>query len=183
MAGDRGRQPVHVVVAMGLGTGIYAFSLAAVTALQADTDRALIADREPVGAAIGILETNHDQLAANLELARQRYAAATDSYGALIGGLDNLHARLDALGASLQAVEGIAINAPRLPGVPVIGKGGSGTKTGSSSGSAGSGSGGSSGSGSGSSSGSGGTTVVPAPLPPVVAPPPVQATTGASGAP
>lgn len=168
------RRPVHVIVALGLGTGVYAFSLATVTALQAETDRALIADREPVGQAISLLGTTHDRLAADMEVARTQYTAAADGYGALTGGLDDLHADLDRLGAALTAVEGINVDRRTLAALnlPVgtyrsLGSGGSSGKTGTTGNSGGT---------------SGGTTVAPLPPAPVVAPP-VQATTGASGAP
>ncbi len=165
------RRPIHVIVALGLGTGVYAFSLATVTALQAETDRGLIADREPVGHAIALLGSTHDRFAADMEQARTQYVAAADGYGALTGGLDDLRANLDRLGAALAVVEGINVDRRTLAALNLPagtyrsqGSGGSSGKTGTTSGT------------------SGGTSVAPLPPPPVVAPP-VQATTGASGAP
>lgn len=165
------RRPIHVLVALGLGTGVYAFSLATVTTLQAETDRALIADRAPVGEAIALLGSTHDRLAADMERARTQYVAAADGYGALTGGLDDLRANLDRLGAALAVVEGIKVDPRTLTALNMPagsyrwqGSGGSSGRTGTSSGN------------------SGGTSVAPLPPPPVVAPP-VQATTGASGAP
>jgi hypothetical protein len=175
------RYPAHVAVAIGLGTGVYAFSLAAVTGLQAATDRALIADREPVADAIALLGDHHDRLAASLEDARTRYVAATEQYGALAGGLDALHQRLDALGESLAAVEAMRFSAAGLSGpIPVV-------RPRTASGGSSSGSSGSSGSSSGSTTSGGstsGTTAAVLPPPPApAAPPPTQATTGASGVP
>ena len=195
------RRPVHVAVAIGLGTGVYAFSLATVTALQAETDRALIADREPVAEAIGLLADHHDGLAASLETARLRYTVATERYGELAGGLDALHAELEDLGASIRAVEGMRFSVPGLtaaipravPGGNARPKGptGNGATGGAASGGSAS---------SGTSSGSSGSAAVAAPVaapvvaaapppvaapapPPAAAPPATQGTTGASGAP
>ncbi|MEO8469053.1 MAG: hypothetical protein ABI573_05245 [Chloroflexota bacterium] len=163
-----------MIVAMGLGTGVYAFSLATVTALQAATDRQLIADRAPVGEAIDLLGTNHDQLTQNLEAARARYVVAADGYSAIAGGLEELHGRLDQLAAALGDMESFVIDSRTLAlldAKPT--KSGSGISH-------------TSGSGSGTTTkpagGSGGTVTV-APPPPPVAPPTTQGTTGASGAP
>lgn len=193
------RRPVHVVVAIGLGTGVYAFSLATVTALQAETDRALIADREPVAAAIGLLADHHDGLAASLETARLRYTLATERYGELAGGLDALHGELEDLGASIRAVEGMRFAVPGLTAaIPRAVPAGNGRPKGQTGGTgAGGAASGGSGSGATSSGSSGsaaapvaGPVVAPAPPPvaapappPVAAPPATQGTTGASGKP
>lgn len=175
-----GRRPIHVIVAMGLGTGVYAFSLATVTALQAATDRELIADRAPVGEAIDLLGNSHDRLTQNLEVARVRYVVAADGYSAIAGGLEELRGRLDRLASALAEMEGMAIDSRTLAllnAPPTKSGSGSSHSSGSGSGTTTKPAG-----GTGGSTGSGGTVTVAPPPPPVV-PPTTQGTTGASGAP
>ena len=50
------RRPIHVVVAVGLTAGLYAVSLAGVTALQAMSDARLAEDRAPAADAIARLK-------------------------------------------------------------------------------------------------------------------------------
>jgi hypothetical protein len=161
------RTPVHVAVAVGATTGLYALTLLGVTRLQVESDRALIAARAPAVRAIELLGGHHDLMTAELEAARAAYAEGAESLTAVAlslpgvaDGLDRLDATLAAIEAELRQMPG-SLNVPKAP--PRTGKPGSG-------------------SGSGSGGGSGGTIPAP-PKPPAAAPPPVQGNTGGSGAP
>jgi hypothetical protein len=162
------RTPVHVAVAVGATTGLYALTLLGVTRLQVENDRALIAARAPAVRAIELLGGHHDLMTAELEAARAAYAEGAESLTAVAqslpgvaNGLDRLDATLAAIEAELRQMPG-SINIPKAP--PRTGKPGSGSA--------------------GGGGGGGGTAAIPvAPKPPAAAPPPVQGTTGGSGAP
>jgi len=170
-AAHESKRPYHLGVAVGLTTGAYAFSLLATSTLQIQHDRALIADREPVEAAISVLGSNHDEMEPRLEAARSRYTEGADGYGALVTRLDALRDRLAKMDRTVADIERDSGSlAAKVPGVPSgVGRpaqGAAGRAVG------------------GQSSGSVSTaprTVPPAPGP--VSKPPVSASTGASGKP
>jgi hypothetical protein len=167
------KRPYHIGVAIGVTTGAYAFSLMAASTLQIQHDRALIADREPVAAAISVLSDHHDDMTSRLDLARAAYTDGADGYSALVTRLDALHARLTAMDKTVTAIErangALAANVPGAPGsVSRSGSGSSGASSGGTSGSKG--------------SGPSAPRTVPA-APPPVAQPPTSGSTGASGAP
>jgi hypothetical protein len=118
--GSGTRRPYHVGVAIGISTCVYTLSLAAVTGIQVNRDRELIADRKPVQDAISLLSHHHDEMDARLAEASDRYRKAIRSYRGVAGGLDELHDGLDRLGKQLSELEGDAVRIPRvtLPGVP-----------------------------------------------------------------
>jgi hypothetical protein len=160
-------RPYHVGVAFGLTTGLYAMSLLATTSWQIDRDRALIADRDPVQAAIEALDRHHDQMEVGLLRARLKYEAGSAGYATLSDRIAQLEAGLAATGRSVSAAERLGASLPTdlsLPNVP---------RTTSR--------GGSSGGGVASGARRGGVTLPPAPA--AAAPPATHATTGASGAP
>jgi len=149
------KRPYHVGVALGLTAGIYAGSLAAVSMLQFEHDRGLIADRQPVSDAIELLGRSHDQMAASLQRAGAAFTDASTRYGELATGLEALHADVVGLSDQLATINKLAaIDASGLGGairrgssrLPIVSK--SPSKSGSKS-----------------------------------APPPSNGTTGASGAP
>ena len=117
------RRPYHVGVAIGLSAGLYAGSLAAVTILQIDQDRTLIADRQPVGDAIDILVRHDDQMASSLDQAAARFEAASQSFGGVSGAVDDLHASVAQLGRTVAAIDRMALEGAkglRLPPVPSV---------------------------------------------------------------
>lgn len=164
-------RPYHIAIAVGVTTGIYAVSLLVTTRSQIDTDRALIEDRAPMQTAIDELVSHHDWLETQLTNARSHYTERLDGYNGLTTRVANLDKRLASMDRTVQAIE--RLNATlagqlAMPGIP------SGGSRGSSSG----------GGSSGSKGGSGGSTKAnPPSLSKPAAPPPVSATTGASGAP
>ncbi|OGO57244.1 MAG: hypothetical protein A2V84_02230 [Chloroflexi bacterium RBG_16_70_13] len=115
--------PYHIGVAIGLSTGAYALSLAAVTNLQIDHDRELIDDRRPVQDAIALLGAYHGRMAAELEEARTQYESGSQDYGVLTARLAELRADLERLGLDVGSIEGMTGLLPsqiRLPSVPSI---------------------------------------------------------------
>lgn len=161
------RRPYHVGVAIGLTTGVYAMSLLAATSMQIEQDRAVIADRDPVRAAIDALGEHHDEMEVRLLQARLRYQQGTEGYQALSDRLAVLEARLSATDKSVSAAEELGASLPSDLSVPGV------TRTTRRGGST----------GGGSSNGGGSTKVKLPPPPAAAAPPPTSGSTGASGAP
>jgi hypothetical protein len=179
------RRPLHIPVIVGVSAGLYAASLVACNTLQFATDRALIADRQPVAEAIDALRSHHARMTETLAAATERYSEAVGGYEGLTSDTEALRGRLAALAQEIAAIEAIGFDTSAL--------GGSGgpirTVSGAGSSSRSSGSGGSTkSSGGGATTSSGGASVslpkvAPAPAPQPAAPPATTATTGASGAP
>jgi hypothetical protein len=111
------RKPVQLAFVFGATTGLYAASLAVVTGLQADHDRAVAALRAPVAADVGALGDANDRLAAELDRAVATYATAADAYTEATEALVAHEARLAELGALVTKVTGSASALPR--GVPM----------------------------------------------------------------
>jgi hypothetical protein len=153
------RRPYHIGVAVGLCAGVYAGSLTAVTVLQIDRDRALIADRAPVGEAIELLGRHNDRMATEIEVAGAAFQRAAEGYDGVAQGVTDLDVAVQRLTVRVAAIKGSAMRMPDAIALPPIGHSGSNTKS----------------SGGG---GSAGSISVPKPKP---APPPVNASTGASG--
>ena len=107
------RKPVQLAVAFGATTGLYAASLASVTAMQADHERSVAAARAPVSAEIGALGDANDRLAIQLDRTVARYQAAADAYSAATEGLLAHEARLTELGGLVARVSGSAAALPR----------------------------------------------------------------------
>jgi hypothetical protein len=112
--------PAHLGVLLGLSTGAYALSLAAVTGLQSSAEAAWSAERAPTIATLDEMAAGHDRLAARLESARAAYEAAAGVYG--LAGLEvaDLENRLNALAAAVGEVSGTAAALPggvKLPPV------------------------------------------------------------------
>jgi hypothetical protein len=121
------RRPYHLGVVIGVSAGIYAASLTGVTLVQIEQDRRLVADREPVSAAIDALTDHHDTMEASLASARAIYDEASARYGAVVKGASALHAAVDRLGRRVAAIEGTTVTSggsfrlPAAPGKPSAG--------------------------------------------------------------
>ncbi len=118
------RRPYHVGVAIGLSAGVYATSLAAVTVLQMDQDRALATDRQPVGDAISLLADHHDAMEADIAAARSVYEEASERYGLVVGDIGDLHASVKRLGRTIARIEGSSssLSLPGLIRLPTVGR-------------------------------------------------------------
>lgn len=110
------RLPVHVAVTVGVSAGLYATSLAAVTALQAGTDARLAAERAPAAAAVADLRAANASLAAVQARIDASAAAAAAAYDDLATAVGDHEERLAALDAQVSAIEGSA-SALRVPNV------------------------------------------------------------------
>lgn len=170
-AAPEAKRPYHLGVAVGVTTGAYALSLMAASTLQIQHDRALIADRDPMQAAITMLGSHHDEMEPQLEEARTRYTDGADGYGSLATRLDTLRERLAKMDKTVSAIErDSGTLAAKVPGIPSAVSRPAQGATGRSSGGASTG-----------AVSTGPRTVLSVPKP--VAKPPVSASTGASGAP
>jgi hypothetical protein len=117
----RGRRPVHVVVALGMTAGLYAVSLAGVTALQAAADTRVAADRAPAIDAVARLRESQDALESRLTQLDDAYATAADRYKSVAAGITEHEKALNALGEQVNSAAGsaskLSVPSARLPGV------------------------------------------------------------------
>ena len=107
------RRPIHVVVAVGITAGLYAVSLAGVSALQSATDTQLAADRAPAADAVAQLKGTHDAMEASLDRLAGAYVRAADGYQAISDGIAGHEQSLGALrkrvGAAASAAAALTI--------------------------------------------------------------------------
>jgi len=121
-AGPVRRRPVHLAVMTGAAAGIYAVSLAGVTALQASTDADLAAARQPVASAIAEQRALHDRLDIAVARAADGYAEAAAAYAAILETLGAHETDLAALREAIGAAEGSAagLSVPARAALPTI---------------------------------------------------------------
>ena len=112
--------PHHVGVMFGLTAAGYAATLGLVSALQASSEAALIADRQPVAVAIGQAAADNDRLAGAVDGASRDISDAVAAYDAVAGRLPGVEARLTDLSALVQAVDGAAKALPARAPVPTV---------------------------------------------------------------
>jgi hypothetical protein len=114
------RRPLHLVVLFGASAGLYAVSLAGVTALQSSTERATALDRAPVMADIDSLSVANDRLTNGIDDASRAYEDSSRIYGALTPRLGDAEARLADLAASVADVKGAARALPARVALPAV---------------------------------------------------------------
>ncbi len=116
------RRPVHVVVAIGVTAGLYAVSLAGVSALQAGTDARLAAERAPAAAAVDALRTSHDQAEAQLARLAAGFSGAAVTYRQIADDIAGHEAALGLLGTQVATVEGSAasLRVPTFSRLPAV---------------------------------------------------------------
>ncbi len=112
------RRPIHVVVAVGMTAGLYAISLAGVTALQSASDLQLAAERVPAADAVAGLKSAHDAMESRLGTLSGAYAHAADSYTGIANGIVGHEKALAKLGQQVQAAAGWA-SALSVPAVSI----------------------------------------------------------------
>jgi hypothetical protein len=112
--------PAHLGVILGLSTGTYALTLAAVTGLQSSAEAATRMERAPTIAAIEAMAADHDRLTARLDAARAAYEAAAGVYGDAGLQIADLDDRHDALAAAVSEVSGTASSLPSSVTLPPI---------------------------------------------------------------
>ena len=112
------KAPLHLPIAVGLTTGLYAVSLAGVTALQAQTDGAAVAAQQPSADAIRGLAAQR----AALERDLAQTAAALNRAGTLYNGslakAAGLRTAVTALAREVQAATGAAAHVPSGGSLP-----------------------------------------------------------------
>lgn len=173
------KRPYHVVVAVGVTTGLYAVSLLGATSIQIETDRALIEDRAPMVSAIDLLRARHDGLEASITEARDQYVEGASGYDGIANRLSRINERLVKMDRRVASIERLSASIPTTLSISTSGGGGSQASAGGGSSKGGGGSGGGSSAGGGSG---GGTPIVkPPPAPPKATPPPTSGGTGSSG--
>ncbi len=114
------RRPLHIGVFLGVSAGAYALGLAAVTALQARSEAATVADRAPTEQAIASLATRNDSLEAAALGAVETYEQATGSYDRLGQVMADMEAQLGDLALIVEAVEGAARALPARVALPPV---------------------------------------------------------------
>jgi hypothetical protein len=112
--------PAHLGIILGLSTGAYALTLAAVTGLQSSAEASTRLERARTIAAIGNLATGHDRLAARLDAARGAYEAAAGAYAGAGLEVADLEARLNALAVAVTEVSGTAASLPAGVKLPPV---------------------------------------------------------------
>jgi len=116
------RRPIHVVVAVGMTAGLYALSLAGVTALQSATDAQLAADRAPAAGAVAQLKSTHDAMEGSLDRLASAYAKVANGYQAITDGIVGHEQALAALRQQVEAAAGsaAALSVPSLSRLPAV---------------------------------------------------------------
>jgi Na+/H+-translocating membrane pyrophosphatase len=121
MAG-RKKAPLHVPIALGVTAGLYAVSLAGVTALQHQADTVASAAQQPLADAISGLANDRASLETDLRATVGSLNAASDAYGTAAARSADLEASVAALATGVQAATGAAARIPqsalRLPTAP-----------------------------------------------------------------
>ena len=114
------RRPVHLLVLFGASAGLYAVSLAGVTALQSSTERATALERAPVVSDLDSLAAANDRLTRGVDQAALAYDATSQSYEVLGPRLGDTEARLAELAASVADVQGAARALPTRVALPAV---------------------------------------------------------------
>jgi hypothetical protein len=114
------RRPLHLLVAAGAVSAAYAGSLAWVLALQAEADRALVAERQPVGHAIALLRSHHERMTERLDAAWDAYAAAADNVTTVADSVGELNTGLAGLASRVAQVEAVAGSIPQRINLPAV---------------------------------------------------------------
>jgi hypothetical protein len=103
-------------------SAVYAGSLAWVVALQADTDRQLIAERQPVGDAIDMLRVHHDAMTVRVGDAWGAYQEATETFSDAADRASELNAQLAGLADRVADVVAVAGAIPQRIYLPAVSK-------------------------------------------------------------
>ena len=114
------RRPVHLGVAVGLSTCVYAVSLAMVTGFQSGRDAAVTADLGPASDLAAQEEAAHSDLERQLDELRATYNASAISYGSVAERLAHLEQRLNHLAKTVSVLTGAAFALPGLGSVPSV---------------------------------------------------------------
>jgi hypothetical protein len=114
------RRPLHVGGFAGLSACVYAVSLAGVTALQAQSEVAIAADRVPTAVAISHLAAQNDWLEANALRSGLAYVRAMGAYDRVGQTMAEVEGRLGELAKTVQAVDGASRALPDRVALPRV---------------------------------------------------------------
>ncbi len=114
------RLPPHIAVLVGVSAGVYAASLAGVTAVQSETDAGLAEARAPYQAAAGAAAADHDRLEATLESALRRYDGLAERYRAAGDAMTDAEVGLDSLAERAAALTESAASLPTRFSLPAV---------------------------------------------------------------
>ena len=114
------RFPAHVAILVGASTAIYAISLAGVTALQSNTDQALILARTPGVEAVARIGDGHDRVQVEIARSTGAYADSAARFDDLAAGLSTLDATLDSYAGRTAVVSGAARALPARVSLPTV---------------------------------------------------------------
>lgn len=112
--------PAHIGVFLGLSTGAYALTLAAVTGFQSSTEATARAERAPTIAAVDAIAAVHNSLYQRLDQARAAYEATAGAYSSAGLEVASLEARLADLAAAVSEVNGTASSLPSSVKLPRV---------------------------------------------------------------
>jgi hypothetical protein len=114
------RVPPHVLVMLSASTAAYALALAGVAGQQSAADSSLAAARDPLTKAVEQVAAGHDQMGAQLDGARARYAAVAQAYLAVGDSISGLEAQLGTLSKAVSAVAGVSRSLPSTVRLPAV---------------------------------------------------------------
>ena len=114
------RRPIHLAVLGGATVGVYAASLAVVTALQSAADARAMDARAPLDVATRSMAADHDELDRRLDLAESAYGTLAAAYDRARPTLDGVDSSLDRLSGAVSAVSGSARSLPDRVALPSI---------------------------------------------------------------
>ncbi len=121
MAAPR-KAPLHVPIALGVTAGLYAVSLAGITALQSQADLAQAASRQPLADSVAGVARERAVLEHDLHATVDALNSASAAYGTAAEGTSSLEAAVAALAKQVVAATGAAAQIPqgtgRLPSAP-----------------------------------------------------------------
>lgn len=123
------RHPVHLAVLVGASTAAYAISLAGITALQSNTDQALIRLRTPSQEAAVRISDGHDRLQAEVELSASVYAGSAARFDELSAGLSSLDTSLEQYAGRMAKVSGAARALPARVSLPSVSRSATSTRS------------------------------------------------------
>jgi hypothetical protein len=121
MAPRERKLPLHLPIALGVGTGLYAVTLAGVTALQARSDAALAAERQPLSVAVAAVSERRQALEQQLQATVGSLNAAAAAYDQVRGHSAALESALGNLSAQVTAATGAAASLPSHVSLPAVG--------------------------------------------------------------
>jgi hypothetical protein len=114
------RRPLHIGITVGISAGLYAVSLAAVTALQSAQDQQTSAAYAPLAASVDALDGANASLEARLDAARAAFDASAADLSDVVGKVPGVEVRLKALASSVTQIQGTAVNLPSGGALPRV---------------------------------------------------------------